>query len=40
MFALQAEQFQVYGQDIPWLLEHWATCKPDHVALVWQPKRW
>jgi len=32
------EQFQTYGQDIPWLLEHWADHKPDHPALVWSPR--
>ena len=32
------EQFQMHGQDIPWLLEHWAEHKPDHPALVWEPR--
>jgi crotonobetaine/carnitine-CoA ligase len=32
------EQFQMHGQDIPWLLAHWAERKPDHPALVWSPK--
>ena len=32
------EQFQMHGQDIPWLLEHWAEHKPDHPALVWAPR--
>ena len=32
------QQFQMYGQDIPWLLEHWADAKPDHPALVWAPR--
>ena len=31
------EQLQMHGQDIPWLLAHWATHKPDHPALVWDP---
>jgi len=31
-------QFQLHDQDIPWLLEHWADRKPDHVALVWSPR--
>ncbi|MGP0029073.1 MAG: class I adenylate-forming enzyme family protein [Acidimicrobiales bacterium] len=31
------DQLQMHGQDIPWLLEHWATHKPDHPALVWDP---
>ncbi|NUU25980.1 MAG: AMP-binding protein [Streptomycetaceae bacterium] len=29
--------FQVHGQDIPWLLRHWAEHRPDHPALVWEP---
>jgi crotonobetaine/carnitine-CoA ligase len=38
-FETQAiEQFQMHGQDIPWLLAHWADRKPDHPALVWSPK--
>ena len=31
------EQMQMHGQDIGWLLEHWATHKPDHPALIWDP---
>ena len=31
-------QFQMHGQDIPWLLGHWADRKPDHPALVWAPR--
>ncbi|MCU1375271.1 MAG: hypothetical protein JWO68_2557, partial [Actinomycetia bacterium] len=38
MHAQEIEQFQMYGQDIPWLLAHWADRKPDHAALVWAPK--
>jgi len=30
--------FQFTGQDIPWLLDHWATEKPDHPFLIWEPK--
>ncbi len=30
--------FQFAGQDIPWLLNHWATEKPDHPLLIWEPK--
>lgn len=30
-------RFQMHGQDIPWLLAHWAEHKPDHPALVWAP---
>ena len=29
---------QMQGQDIPWLLDHWATVKPDHPFLVWEPR--
>lgn len=32
------DQFQMHGQDIPWLLTHWAEQKPDHPALVWAPR--
>ena len=39
------EQLQMHGQDIPWLLTHWAEHKPDHPALIWSPtegegRRW
>ncbi|MGC0416962.1 class I adenylate-forming enzyme family protein [Embleya sp. AB8] len=29
--------FQVHGQDIPWLLRHWAEHRPEHPALIWEP---
>lgn len=29
---------QMTGQDVGWLLRHWAVNKPDHPFLVWQPK--
>ena len=32
-----AAAVQVAGQDIPWLLAHWAEDKPDHPVLVWDP---
>lgn len=32
------DRFQMHGQDIPWLLTHWAEQKPDHAALVWAPR--
>ena len=35
----EIEQVQVHGQDIGWLLDHWAERRPDHPALVWQPAR-
>jgi crotonobetaine/carnitine-CoA ligase len=31
------DEFQMHGQDIPWLLRNWAIHKPDHPALVWDP---
>ena len=31
------EALQMHGQDIPWLIEHWANRKPDHPALIWDP---
>src|SRR4051794_34064306 len=39
------DELQMHGQDIPYLLTHWATHKPDHPALVWEPaegssRRW
>jgi crotonobetaine/carnitine-CoA ligase len=30
--------FQFAGYDIPWMLNHWATEKPDHPFLIWEPK--
>ena len=32
------DDFQFAGQDIPWLVAHWAKHKPDHPFLVWEPK--
>ncbi len=31
------DELQMHGQDVPWLVRHWATHKPDHPALVWEP---
>ena len=31
------EELQMHGQDLPWLLQHWAEKKPDHPALIWEP---
>ena len=31
------DELQMHGQDIPWLLQHWAEKKPDHPALIWEP---
>jgi crotonobetaine/carnitine-CoA ligase len=30
--------YQMTGQDVPWLLRHWAEHKPDHPFLIWEPK--
>ncbi|MBY0399859.1 acyl--CoA ligase, partial [Myxococcota bacterium] len=32
------DDFQFAGQDIPWLVAHWAKNKADHPFLVWEPK--
>ena len=32
------EQFQMFDQDIPGLVAHWAAATPDHPALVWSPR--
>lgn len=29
---------QMQGQDLPWLLHHWAGVKPEHPFLVWEPR--
>jgi crotonobetaine/carnitine-CoA ligase len=31
------DELQMHGQDIPFLLAKWATHKPDHPALIWEP---
>ena len=31
------QEFQMHGQDIPWLLAHWAEHRPDHPVLIWDP---
>ncbi len=38
MDATSVQQFQMHDQDIPALLAHWAAKKPDHDALVWEPR--
>jgi crotonobetaine/carnitine-CoA ligase len=30
--------YQFQGQDVAWLLDHWAEHKPDHPFLVWEPR--
>ncbi|MBW2360795.1 MAG: AMP-binding protein [Deltaproteobacteria bacterium] len=32
------QRFQMAGQDIPWLLEHWSQTRPDHPFLIWEPR--
>jgi len=34
----QIDAFQMRGQDVPWLLRHWATNKPEHPFLIWEPR--
>ncbi len=36
--AAEVAAYQFTGQDIPWLLRHWADAKPDHPFMVWEPK--
>ncbi len=31
-------RFQMAGQDLPSLLQHWATHKSDHPFLIWEPR--
>ena len=33
-----AAAYQFGGQDIPWLVDHWAEHRGDHTFLVWEPK--
>ncbi len=32
------DSFQFAGQDISWLVAHWAKYKPDHPFLIWEPR--
>ena len=32
------DAFQFVGQDIPWLLAHWAEATPDRPFLIWEPR--
>jgi len=34
----EVDAFQMRGQDVPWLLRHWATNKPEHPFLIWEPR--
>ena len=36
--AADVAALQMQGQDIPWLLQHWASVKPEHPFLVWEPR--
>lgn len=36
--AARAAAFQFEGQDIAWLVDHWATHQPEKVFLIWEPK--
>jgi crotonobetaine/carnitine-CoA ligase len=36
--AAAVDAFQMTGQDVPWLLNHWAANKPDHPFLIWEPR--
>ncbi len=38
MIDSQVQELQMAGQDLPWLLAHWAAVKPDHPLLVWEPR--
>jgi carnitine-CoA ligase len=29
---------QMVGQDVGWLLRHWAANKPNHPFLIWEPR--
>lgn len=35
--ASQLLDFQMHGQDIGYLCRHWASRRPDHPALIWDP---
>ena len=32
------ELYNYSGQDVPWLIKHWADKTPDKVFLIWEPK--
>lgn len=34
----QAAAYQFRGQDIPWVIDHWAEHRADHPFLIWEPK--
>ena len=30
--------YQFHGQDVAWLIDHWATHRAEHPFLIWEPK--
>jgi crotonobetaine/carnitine-CoA ligase len=34
----EIDAFQFAGQDIPWLVRHWAEATPDNPFFVWEPR--
>ena len=36
--AADVARFQMHGQDVAWLIDHWATNRGDHPFLIWEPK--
>ena len=38
MQQAEIDAFQFVGQDIPWLINHWAEAEPERAFLVWEPK--
>lgn len=34
----EIDRYQMAGQDLPWLLDRWATARPDHPFLIWEPR--
>ena len=31
-------RYQFHGQDVPWLIDHWAEHRAEHPFLIWEPK--
>lgn len=36
--AQRVAKFQFNGQDIPWMVDHWAMHQPEHPFIVWEPR--
>ena len=34
----EVARYQFNGQDVAWLIDHWATAKADSPFLIWEPK--